>query len=126
MSVSKVGLDLNALQGMEAPTITLNTTADGLINQIIEGATTTTQGYFPYVVLVGIFIITFWYLSDKNPQADFKYSDLRALTLAFAITSSIGLTQIMVGFTQSWMAVVFMLLATVLTTVILIIVENKQ
>jgi small-conductance mechanosensitive channel len=126
MSINLVGLDLNALGNMTAPHIDIPQTANEILQNFPLNANEMTGGLFPYLVLFTIFIITYWYLSDKNPLADFKYSDIRALTLSFGITASIGITQITIGFIQSWMAVVFFILAFVLSNVILILIENKD
>lgn len=126
MSINKIGLDLNALTNISAPVIDIPQSAGAILNDFPANATTITGGFFPYLVLFTLFIITYWYLSDKNPLADFKYSDIRAMTLAFGITASVGITQITIGFIQSWMAVVFFLLSFMLSNVILILIENKE
>lgn len=124
--IDKVGLNLTALGDITAPNISINQTATTILQELPTNATALTGGFFPYLVLSAIFIITYWYLSDKTPLGDFKYSDLRALTLSFGITASVGITQITIGFIESWMAVVFFLLAFLLSNVILIMIENKE
>lgn len=124
--IDKVGLNLTALSDIQAPDISINQTATAILNEFPANANAITGGYFPYLILGAIFIITYWYLSDKTPLGDFKYSDLRALTLSFGITASVGITQITIGFIESWMAVVFFLLSFLLSNVILIMIENKE
>lgn len=124
--IDKVGLDLNALTTMTPPNISINQTATAILQEFPANANAITGGFFPYLVLGAIFIITYWYLSDKTPLGDFKYSDIRALTLSLGITASVGITQITIGFIESWMAVVFFLLAFLLSNVILIMIENKE
>lgn len=124
--IDKVGLNLTALGDITAPNISINQTATTILQEFPANATALTGGFFPYLFLSAIFIITYWYLSDKTPLGDFKYSDLRALTLSFGITASVGITQITIGFIESWMAVVFFLLAFLFSNVILIMIENKE
>jgi len=126
MSIDLIGLNLDALSTITPPVIDINTTATAILQEFPLNANSITGGFFPYLVLGAIFIITFWYLADKTPLADFKYSDIRALTLSFGITSSVGVTQMAVGFIQSWMVVVFFLLSFVLSDVILMLIENKE
>ena len=126
MSIDRIGLDLTALSDISAPTISINQTSQAILEQLPLTASQLTGGYFPYLIMGTMFIITWWYLSDKSPLGDFKYSDVRALNLALGITASIGVTLISVGFIQSWMVVVFSLLSFVLSTVLLIYIENKQ
>lgn len=124
--IDQIGLNLSALGTIQPPTISINQTATAILNEFPANANAITGGFFPYLILGAIFIITYWYLSDKTPLGDFKYSDLRALTLSFAITSSVGITQITIGFIESWVAVVFFLLSFLLCNVILIMIENKE
>lgn len=124
--IDQIGLNLSALGTIQPPTITINQTAGAILQEFPANANAITGGLFPYIFLGAIFIITYWYLSDKTPLGDFKYSDLRALTLSFAITGSIGITQITIGFIESWVAVVSFLLGFLLSNVILIMVENKE
>jgi len=126
MSIDRVGLDLNALSNITAPTIDINQTATAILQEFPANANSMTGGLFPYLVLGAIFVLTYWYLSDKSPLGEFKYSDLRAMTIAFGLTASVGITQITIGFFQSWMAVVFFLLAFLVTNVMLIFTENRQ
>ena len=124
--IDLVGLDLNALTTITPPNISINQTATALLQEFPANANAIPGGFFPYLVLGAIFIITYWYLSDKTPLGDFRYSDIRALTLSLGITASVGITQITIGFIESWMAVVFFLLAFLLSNVILIMIENKE
>jgi len=126
MSIDKVGLNLTALGNLSPPTISINQTATEILKQLPQTANEITGGFFPYLILGSIFILTWWYLSDKSPLGEFRYSDVRALNLALGITASIGITQITVGFIQSWMAVVFVLLSFLLSNILLIYIENKQ
>jgi len=126
MSIDRIGLDLTAIGNMSAPVININQTASGILNQLPITANEITGGYFAYLILGSIFILTWWYLSDKSPLGEFKYSDVRALNLALGITASIGITQIMANFIQSWMVVVFVLLSFMLSNILLIYIENKQ
>lgn len=124
--ITKTGLDLSALADIQPPNISIQDTAIGLLNELPRNANEITNGWFAYLILFTIFVLTYWYLSDKNPLADFKYSDIRALTLSFGITSSIGITLVTIGFIESWMAVVFCILSFMLTNIILIMIENKE
>lgn len=124
--IDKVGLDLNALATMQPPNISINQTATAILNDLPRMATEMTGGYLPYIVLGAMFIITYWFISDKTAQGDFRYSDVRALTLAFGLTASVGITQITTGLISSWMAVVFFILGFLLSNVVLILIENKE
>lgn len=124
--IEKVGLDLNALATIQPPNITINQTAAAILQELPRTANDLTGGALPYLVLFTMFVITYWLLADKTPFGDFRYSDLRAMSLAFGITASVGLVQVSIGFIESWMAVVFCILSFLLSNVALIIVENKQ
>lgn len=126
MTLDRVGLDLNALQNISAPVIDINQTASAILNELPYKAQEITGGYFAYIILFGILILTYWYLSDKNPLGDFRYSDLRALTLSLGIVSSIGLVQISANLIQNWMIVAFMLLGFTLMNVVLLWIDNRQ
>jgi len=124
--IEKVGLNLTALSNIQSPNISIEQTATAILQELPVNANNMTGGLFPYIILGTMFIITYWMLSDKTNLGDFRYSDMRALTLSFGIGSSVGIVQITTGMIYSWMAVVFFLLAFILSNIILIIQENKQ
>ena len=125
MTFQKIGIDLESLKDISAPNIQINETASTLLEQLPRTANEITGGYFAYIILGAIFIITYWLLSDKSPLGEYRYTDLRALSLSFGITASVGLQVISIGFIESWIAVVFMLLSFLFTTTLLIMIENK-
>lgn len=125
MTFQKIGIDLESLKDISAPNIQINETASALLEQLPRTANEITGGYFAYIILGAIFIITYWLLSDKSPLGEYRYTDLRALSLSFGITASVGLQVISIGFIESWIAVVFMLLSFLFTTTLLIMIENK-
>ena len=124
--VQQVGVDLEALAGLEAPIINITTNARDILMELPRHANESTGGLFGYIVLFTIFIVTYWYLSDKSPLGEFRYSDVRALTISFGISASIGLTQVSIGFITSWVAVVFFLLSFMTSFLILLAIENRQ
>lgn len=126
MAIDLVGLNLSALGSITPPNITINQTASAILTELPRNASEITGGYFPYIILGAMFIITYWMLSDKTPFGDFRYSDLRALVLSFGIVSSVGIVQITTGLIESWMAVVFFLLAFMLSNIFLILQENRE
>jgi hypothetical protein len=125
MTFQLIGVDLDSLQNITAPNIQINETASAILEQLPRTANEVTGGYFGYIILGAIFVLTYWLLSDKSPLGDFRYTDLRALTLSFGISASVGLQLISIGFIESWLAVVFMLLSFMFTTTLLIMIENK-
>jgi hypothetical protein len=124
--VEKIGVNLQALSEMSAPVINITTNAKDILTELPRVANESTNGLFGYVILFTIFILTYWYLSDKSPLGEFRYSDIRALTIAFAISASIGITQISIGFLYSWVAVVFFILAYLVSFILLLTIENRQ
>jgi hypothetical protein len=126
MTIDRIGLNLSALSDISAPNISINQTATGILNQLPVTANDSTGGFFAYIVLATIFIITYWYISDKSPLGDFRYSDIRALNLSLGITASIGLTLVTIGFIYSWMAVVLTFFAFLLSNVFLVFIDNRQ
>lgn len=124
-TMTKIGINLTALQDIQPPELNVNYTAVQFLNNLPQNADTMTGGYFAYIILFTMFVVTYWYLSDKAPNASFRYSDIRALTLSSAITGSLGVMLVMSGFLYSWMAVVFVLLSSLLTNILLIIQDNK-
>ena len=126
MSIDLVGLDLNALSNISAPVLDINQTANAILTQLPITANNSPGGYFAYIILATIFMVTYWYISDKSPLGDFRYSDIRALNISFGLTASIGLTLLSTGFIFSWVAVVFSLLSFLVTNIFLMFIENKQ
>ena len=126
MAIDKIGFNLTALGNITPPVLDVNYTAVGFLNMLPQNADTISGGYFAYFILVVMFIVTYWYLSDKSELAVFKFSDLRALTIALTITGSMGVILVMSGFVYSWVAVTTFLLGSLFCNIFLIIQENKQ
>lgn len=124
--IDKVGLNLTALGNIQSPNITIEQTAIAIFQELPNNAATITGGYFPYIIMGAMFLITYWMLVDKTPLGDFKYSDLRGLTITFGIVSSIGIVLLTTGMIYSWMAVVFFLLSFLVSNILLIMQENKD
>lgn len=126
MAIEKVGINLTALNNVTPPTLDVNYTAVGFLNMLPQNADTITGGYFAYFVLLCMFVVTYWYLSDKSDLGVFRFSDLRALTISFTITGSMGVMLVMSGFLYSWIAVTGFLLGSLFCNIFLIIQENRQ
>lgn len=126
MAIEKVGLNISGISNIPAPDLDVNYTAIEFLNMLPQNADTITGGYFAYFVLIVMFIVTYWYLSDKSEFGVFRFSDLRALTLSLLITGSMGVMMVMSGFFYSWVAVTTILLGALFCNIFLIIQENKQ
>lgn len=126
MAIEKVGFDIAGLGNITPPVLDVNYTAIEFLNMLPQNADTISGGYFAYFILLVMFIVTFWYLADKSELAVFRFSDLRALTIALTITSSMGVMLVMSGFVYSWVAVTSFLLGSLFCNIFLIIQENKQ
>ena len=126
MAIEKIGFNITALNNITPPVLDINYTAVGFLNMLPQNADTMTGGTFAYFVLAVLFIVTYWYLSDKSDLAVFRYSDLRALTIALTFTGSMGVMLVMSGFVYSWVAVTSVLLGALFCNIFLIIQDNKQ
>jgi len=123
--MEKIGINLDGIKNLSAPTFDLPTSGVDIINQIPITANEIGGAFLAYAILFGLFVINYWLLSDKSPLSEFRFSDIRAINISFTISSIVGLSLISIGYIQSWRAVVFMLLAYLLSLILLITIENK-
>lgn len=124
MAINNVTMNLDALQNISPPSITIND-AD-VVGEVFTGASSATNNLWIFGSLFIILLVVYYILSDKSPLGDFGYGDLRALNLAFAACTLIGLKLVEVGWSGNFFAVGMFGTAWFTTFVIILAYENPE
>jgi len=77
-------------------------------------------------LLSAVWIILFWILNDKSPFAEYRYSSARAINIAFAICSVLGLSLLEAGFITSFKVVAILVVLYIITFIFILSYENKE
>ena len=120
MVFTKAGINLDGLNNIS----TLNITTSFSPSVIISEATNTlnTDGgiWAIGIILVGLYVMILWALSENSPFAKFKYSYLRASLLAICIINLISITMISIGLVWSFRIVAIFVILNVLNTILVL------
>jgi hypothetical protein len=123
--VSKIGLDLNYLNNIPDLTINLSNTSKQIFTDVPEISNTITNHWLGYFILLALFIVMYWDLSDKTPLQNFGYSDVRGASISFSISSLIGVTLIEIGYITEFKAVAFVVTMSLIGALFIEFYENK-
>jgi len=126
MALTPIGVNLTALNNITAPNITISSNTNALIDTIHSSANLGSNGYFTFMVLITTAILFYIITSDKSGLTDFGYSDLKALTIAFGLTSIIGLTGVEAGFYYSYKSVVMYIILFMLCILFSSFITSKE
>jgi hypothetical protein len=126
MAIEKLGLNLTALQNIEPINISINTSASQLFAQLPLTANTITHGGYPYVIIIAVFTLFYWILTERSTFSKFKYSYLRGLVIATGLTSLIGISLLTSGYIFMFRIVAMSVLSFALSIVVTLALENKQ
>ena len=113
MPITKIGLNLTAIQNITGPVFDIKNNTEDFLNDIPAKANEVTEGYLGIIVLSGLFTFLFYKISyDLNYGGDFGHSTLRAMGISSAICSIMGLISLNLGyFTNYYHVVIFILIA---------------
>jgi hypothetical protein len=125
MTVTEIGLN-TSIQNITAPNITFPTSASEVMTQMTQTANTETNFLIAPLILYTLLIIVYLALSDKTQFSEFKYTDIRAIVLAFGIVSIFAISLFEIGFIANLMALSQFIIFYLLTYVILLGVEHKE
>lgn len=113
MPLTKVGINLSALNNVTQPTFTLKNTSDEFLADIPTKANEVTGGYYGLVVLVGVFIYLWWKLQQSVLEGgDYDYDQFRSMGIAASICSILGLYCLNIGiFVNLYHVIIFIVIA---------------
>jgi len=126
MAITKVGLNISALNNISSPVISFPTTASGFMTNLPIVANSITNGKLGYILFGGLYILLYLILSDKTPFREFGYSDLRSLTIASGIVPLFALTMIEIGYINNYKIVIMSTIVFMIGNIFLKLIESKQ
>ena len=92
-----------------------NQTGQEFIQSIPTVANSITDGYYGIIILIVMGVFLVWMLSDITQFGLFRYSSIRALTIALAIIITFGINMIQIGYMTSFIHL------TILTTFFMVL-----
>lgn len=120
MPVTKVGLNLSALENLTVPDFGLNRTASEILNDIPRKANEVTGGFYGLIVLAGLFIFLWWKLQQVEViGGDFGYDQFRAIGMSAGVCSILGIYCLNVGlFVNFYHIVIFIVITFIMAGVV--------
>jgi len=121
--VTPFGLNLTA------PNITLSLSipsGNEIVGAIPELANTTTNYLYPLFIMSAMALIFYLVFSDKTGFGDFKYSDARAMNIAFGLVSLFGITNLEIGYYLTFEPIAFFGILFMLSWILILGYENKE
>ena len=121
--VTPFGLNLTA------PNLTFSLSipsGNEIVGAIPELANTGTSYLFPMLIMATMALIFYLVFSDKTGFGDFKYSDARAMNIAFGLVSLFGITNLEIGYYLNFQSVAFFVILFMLSWILILGYENKE
>lgn len=123
--VSEIGLNLSALNNLGDFVLNISNTSSDLLSQIPAQANIATGNQLGFFILIPMFILMAWILTEKSNLQEFGYSDLRGSCLAALMTGLMGITLAQVGWLRNIIPVSMAVMGSVLLAVYIHFYENK-
>jgi hypothetical protein len=98
MALTKVGLNLSALENVTQPNITITTNPTNLINEIPIKANNYVGNYLGLGILVTLCFLLYYFLSDVGGSGLHRYSQFRSIAIATGLTGVVGMLMVMMGY----------------------------
>lgn len=107
MPLEKVGLNLDGLDNITAPTFDFKNTTQELINDLPIKANEVSGGWWGLIAMSGLFSFLLWKFNQEQADAgDYGFNTTRSIGLASAIVSIIGLFAVNIGYFSNFYHVV--------------------
>lgn len=126
MSIAEIPMNLTKLSNITSPDLNISSDPTIIFQQIVDNANAYTSHWLGFFIMSVISIIIYLSLSDKTPFGDFKYDDARALSIAFGISSIIGIKMIELGFINNYLSVAQFIYLFLLSIIFVWFYENRE
>jgi len=98
MPLSKVGIDLDAINNISIPDFNISSNVSKFISDIPDKANNYTGNWVGIGIMLTLILYLYYKLADRSAVADFGYSQLRSIGLATGITGLIGFVMYAIGY----------------------------
>ncbi len=126
MSIAEIPMNLTGLTNITSPSLSVVTNPENIFQQIVNNANTYTSQWLGFFMLLSISFILYWSLSDRSPFGDFKYDDMRALSISLGIASIIGVKAIELGLIMNFVTVAQFTYLFLISLIFIFTYENKE
>ena len=126
MSIAEIPMNLTGLTNITSPSLSVVTNPENIFQQIVNNANTYTSHWLGFFMLLSISFILYWSLSDRSPFGDFKYDDMRALSISLGIASIIGVKGIELGLIMNFVTVAQFTYLFLISLIFIFTYENKE
>jgi len=126
MSIAEIPMNLTGLTNITSPSLSVVTNPENIFQQIVNNANTYTSHWLGFFMLLSISFILYWSLSDRSPFGDFKYDDMRALSISLGIASIIGVKAIELGLIMNFVTVAQFTYLFLISLIFIFTYENKE
>jgi hypothetical protein len=124
MAFTKSGMNLSGLDNLTNLNFSSSFVPSDIINNSVTTMNTDAGIWALGLILVCIYILIFWALSETSPLAKFRYSYLRASLLAICIINLLSITMISIGFLWSFRLVAIFVIINMLNTILVLSLDN--
>lgn len=125
MAISKIGLGLGNITNTTFPTFNYTDVKD-ILRDIPKVANQSTNYYYGWASIIGLFIILYTSISESIGQDGFGYDETRAFAISSGITVIFGVLFVAVGFIHNFKPIGIMMGLFIVVGVIINYLENKR
>jgi len=120
----KTGMNLSNLGNVTQLDLNTTFTPSNIIEQGIYNLNTSAGIWAVGIIMLAIYLLFLWSLSDSSPFGDFKYSYLRASLLALCLLNALSITMISVGVITSFRIVGIFWILNILNSILVLSLDN--
>lgn len=124
MAFTKSGMNLSGLENISQLELNVSFDPSSIVSNTISSFNTEGGIWAIAIVLVGIYILIMWSLSESSPFARFRYSYLRASLLAICIINLLSITMISIGIIVSFRIVAIFIILNIINSIFVLSLDN--
>lgn len=126
MSLAEIPMNLTGLTNITQPTFSVVSNPENIFEQIVISANTYTSHWLGFFMLLTISFILYWVLSDRTPFGEFKYDDMRALSVTLGVVSMIGIKAIELNLIMNFISVAQFTYLFLISLIFIFTYENRE
>lgn len=126
MTYEKAGLNLSKLSNIEPLELNISTSWSEIQQGMILTTINEAGIWYPIIIYTAMLVMLYWAFTEISPFSTFRYTYLRALPLALGIVNLVSITMLSIGYTGSFRVVAIFFILNILTSVMVMAIENNQ
>lgn len=126
MNYTKSGFNITSWNNVQPLELNMSYDWSSIQASMIAEASSSAGFWYPLIIYSIMTIMFYWSFTEISPFAAFRYTYLRALPLALGLVNLISITMLTIGYTQSFRIVAVFFILNILSSVLVLAIENTQ